>query len=65
MNYSHHIIFKCIGFMPSHYVSVINLDVASSFSIFSEFDFVSQLNVLLVSINEIFISKKQKALKHA
>ena len=42
MNYSQHRIFKCIGFVPSHYVSTINLDVMSSFSIFSEFDYVSQ-----------------------
>ena len=44
----HHIIFKCPGFMPSHYISVINLNVVLSFKVFSEFDYVSQSNVLLV-----------------
>ena len=48
MNSSHHRIFKCIGFVPSHYVGVINLDVAPFFSVFSKFDFVSQSNVLLI-----------------
>ena len=48
MKSSHHRIFKYIGFMPSHYVSAINLDVTSSYSVFSEFDFVSQSDVLLV-----------------
>ena len=48
MNYSHHEIFKCKSFVPSHYVSDINLDVAPSFNVFSEFDFVSQSNILLV-----------------
>ena len=48
MNSSHHRILKCIGCMPSHYISAINLDTASFFSVFSEFNFVSQLDVLLV-----------------
>ena len=48
MNYSHHKIFKCIGFVPSHYVNAINLNVASSFNVFSEFDYMFQSNVLLV-----------------
>ena len=48
MNSSHHRIFKYIGFVSSHYVSVINLDVVSSFNVFSEFDFISQSDVLLV-----------------
>ena len=42
MNSSHHTIFTCIGFVPSHYVSAINSDVVSSFNVFNEFDFVSQ-----------------------
>ena len=33
MKSSHNRIFKCIGFMSSHYVRAINLDVASSFSV--------------------------------
>ena len=40
MNSSNYKIFKYIGFMPSHYVSVINLDHVSSFSVFNEFDYV-------------------------
>ena len=48
MNYSHRRIFKCIGLVSSHYVSTINLDTVSSFSIFNEFDYVSQSNVLLL-----------------
>ena len=40
MNSSDHRIFKSIGFVPSHCVSVINLDIASSFSIFSKFDYM-------------------------
>ena len=32
MNYSHQIISKCIGFV-SHYISVINMNVKSSFSV--------------------------------
>ena len=35
MNSSNHGIFKCIGFVSSHYVNAINLDVVSSFNIFS------------------------------
>ena len=48
MKSSHHRIFKCTGFMLSHYVGAINLDIVLSFSVFSEFDYVSQSNVLLV-----------------
>ena len=48
MKSSHHRIFKCTGFMSSHYGSAINLDVASSFNVFSEFDYVPQSNILLV-----------------
>ena len=54
-NSSHHRIFKCIGFVSNHYFSVINLDVVPSFSVFREFDSVSQLDVLLVRINYISI----------
>ena len=48
MNSSHYRFFKCIGFVSSHYVSVINLDTTTSFSVFSEFDYMSQSGVLLV-----------------
>ena len=48
MNYSHHTIFKCIGIVMSHYVSTIDLNVVSSFSVFNEFDYVYQSDVLLV-----------------
>ena len=41
MNSNHHRIFKCIEFVPSHYVSIINLDAAPSFNVFSKIDFVS------------------------
>ena len=51
MNSSHHRIFKYIGFVPNHYVIVINLYVASSFSVFSEFCFVSQLDGIWVKPN--------------
>ena len=46
MNCNHHRIFKYIRFMSNHYVSVINLDVTSSFSVFNEFDSrcISSLN---------------------
>ena len=42
MNSNHHRIFKCIGLVLNNCVSAINLDVASSFNVFSEFDYVSQ-----------------------
>ena len=47
MNSSHHIILKYIGFVPSHYVSVINLDVMPSFSAFNEFDsmFINKISI--------------------
>ena len=48
MNSSHYRNFKYIGFVPNHYVSAINLNVTLSFSVFSEFDFVPQSDVLLV-----------------
>ena len=35
-----HRIFKSIGFVSSHCVSVINLNATSSFNIFSKFDYV-------------------------
>ena len=41
MKFSHRRIFKYTGFMSSHYISDINLNVASFFSIFSEFDYES------------------------
>ena len=34
--------------MPSHYVSIINLNGASFFNVFSEFDYMSQFDILLV-----------------
>ena len=42
MIYSHHKILKCISFVSSHYVSVINLNIMLSFNVFREFDYVSQ-----------------------
>ena len=48
MNSSNYRIFKCIGFVSSHFVGATNLDVAPFSSVFSEFDYVSQLDVLLV-----------------
>ena len=48
MKSSHHRIFKCTDFIPSHYVNAINLDIAQSFSVFSEVDYVSQSDVLIV-----------------
>ena len=48
INSSNHRIFKCVNFMStSHYVSAINLDVAPSFNVFNEFDYVFQSDVLL------------------
>ena len=43
---NHYRIIKCIGSEPIHYA--FNLDVASSFKIFSDFDYVFLSNVLLV-----------------
>ena len=48
MNSSHYRSFKCIGFVPSPYISAINLDTTPSFSVFSKFDYMSQSGVLLV-----------------
>ena len=59
INYSYQRIFKCTVFIQSHYVSVINWDVVSSFSVFSQFDSISQLEVLLIWINKVYISKKK------
>ena len=42
----YHKIVKCVGFEPFHYA--INLDVVSSFRVFSEFVSVFLSNVLLV-----------------
>ena len=44
--YSLHRIIKCVGFKLIH--CAINLDIALSFRVFSEFDYVFLLNVLLV-----------------
>ena len=48
MNYNNHIIFKCICFVLNHCVSAINLNIVSSFSVFTEFDCVFQSDVLLI-----------------
>ena len=45
---------KCIGFESFHYVS--NLDVVSSFIVFSNFLFYISMDVLLVKL--IFFKKK-------
>ena len=47
MNFSNHRIFKCMGFVLSHYVSVISLDAATSFNVFNKFNYVFQSDVLL------------------
>ena len=39
--------------MYNHYGSAINLNVAPSFNVFSEFDYVYHMVVFLVQINEI------------
>ena len=46
MYFSLHIVIKCVGFKPIH--CAINLDVALSFRVFSEFYFLFLSNVLLV-----------------
>ena len=46
MCYSHHRIIKCVGFKPIH--CTINLDVVSSFRVFSEFDSLFISDVLLI-----------------
>ena len=51
MKFSHHRIFKCTCFMPSHYISAINLDVELSFSVFSEFDSMC-LNRCIAGLNQ-------------
>ena len=40
MNFSYLKIFKRIGFMLNHYISVVNLDVVSSLNVFSKFNFI-------------------------
>ena len=47
MNSSYFRFFKSIGFVPSHYVSIINLNIASFFIILENL-IVAQLDVLLV-----------------
>ena len=47
---------KCVAFEPIHYV--INMNVASSSKVFSEFDYMFLSNVLLVSINKVISLKK-------
>ena len=41
MNSINYIIFTCIGFVMNYYVSVINLEIAPSFIVFNEFNYVS------------------------
>ena len=48
MNFGYLRIFIYIGFVSSYLVTANNMDVAPSFSVFSEFDHMCQLNVLLV-----------------
>ena len=43
---SYHKIIKCVDYKPIHYV--INLYVATSFKVFSKFDYMFLSNVLLV-----------------
>ena len=43
---SHHRIIKCVGFKSIH--CTINLNVATSSKVFSEFDYIFLLDVLLV-----------------
>ena len=53
INSSHYRIFKCIGFVPSHYVNTINLVTTTSFSVFSEFNFASQISIRCIdSLNQ-------------
>ena len=54
-NSSYHRIFKYIGFVPSHYVSVINLNTIPSFNVFSESDYVSQYDVIKVQSIKLFV----------
>ena len=46
MYFSHYSIIKCVVFEPIHYA--INLDIVTSFMVFSELDYVFLSNVLLV-----------------
>ena len=43
--YNYQIIIKCVGFKPIH--RAINLDVTSSFKVFSKFEYVFLSNTLL------------------
>ena len=43
---SHYRITKCVGFESTHYV--VNLDVMSSFKVFSKFDYAFISNVLVI-----------------
>ena len=52
MNFDYLRFFKYIGFMSSHYVSTINLDVLISLSVFNKFNFMYQSNVLLILIEK-------------
>ena len=62
MNSSHHRIFTYIGFVPSNYVSAINSDVVPSFSVFSEFDYVSQSDGKhFKSLSQINVRKQKNA----
>ena len=54
---SYHRIIKCVGFESIHCAT--NLDITSSSKVFSEFDYVFLLNVLLVRINKIIFLKKK------
>ena len=46
MYYNYHRIIKCVGFKSIH--CAINLDIASSFRVFSEFNSLFLSDVLLV-----------------
>ena len=52
-NFSHYIIIKYIDFEQIPYV--INLNIASSSKVFSKLDFIFLSNILLISINKLFI----------
>ena len=50
--FSHHIIFKYIGFMSNHDISTINLNTIPFCSIFNEFNFVCSIKYI-TSLNRI------------
>ena len=54
--YFNHRIIKCVGFEPIH--CAINLNVASSFRVFSEFDYVFLSNVLSFESIKLFSFKR-------